>query len=371
MSQSKKCRVAVIYGGKSGEHEVSLQSAASVIKNIDKTKFDVVPIAIDKNGQWHLNQLPDVFLDDENTLKVKTPHTKVISVPQLHAIDGYDSQSLFDVVFPVVHGPLYEDGKLQGILTLAEVPFVGSGVLSAAIAMDKEIAKRLIQAENIPVPTFKVIKQLAWVHDPKRFLATVLKEFDFPLFVKPACLGSSVGMQKVIAEQDLQAAIDHAFQFDHKILIEEAIDAREIELAVLERGDKPHDPFVSIPGEVRVNAAHAFYSYDAKYNDPEGAELIIPSDLNEDEVKEAQAIAKIVFESLECEGMARVDLFQDKKTGRFYFNELNPIPGFTKISMYPKLMEASGVPYQTLLTKLIDLAIARFEREKKIKRDYT
>lgn len=368
---TKKIKVAVLYGGKSGEHEVSLQSAASVIQYLDKEQFDVIPISIDKQGNWLLNTLPDVLLEKQGALPVRTANTKEITVPQTAKVNGTATRDLFDVVFPIAHGPLYEDGSLQGLLTLGEVPFVGSSVLASAIAMDKTIAKQLLTHANIPVVPYLIFTKFRWEKNADACIQEIVKQRSFPLFVKPANLGSSVGIHKVHHDDTLVAAISDAFRFDNKILVEKAINAREIELSVLEDIDNPEQALVSLPGEIKVTGDHEFYSYTAKYLDADAAELIIPASLTEEQLREAQYIARRAFEILGCEGMARADLFLDKETGQFYFNELNTIPGFTTISMYPKLWEASGIPYSELLTKLINLAIVRHERNKAIHRDWT
>ena len=372
--------MAVLYGGRSAEHEVSLQSAANVIQYLDKSRFDIVPIGIDKKGNWFLGeevfkkslehkQVP-ALLDHAKawfTAEWVGKQTEKQQVKEL--ILNQEKGLLFDVVFPVVHGALCEDGALQGLLELANLPFVGCGVLSSAIGMDKDVSKRLAVHAGISVAPYLVVKQKNWQRHPALFLNQVTEELSFPVFVKPANTGSSIGITKVKTKDHLAAAIDEAFRFDTKILVEKAISAFELELAVLESLELNQDPIVSVVGEIKTK--HEFYSYEAKYLDEKGAELFIPAPISFELKEKAQAIAKKLFLILECEGMARVDLFLDQKTQQIYFNEINTIPGFTQISMYPKLMDASGISYETLLTHLISLAIKRHEKRNHLIRSYT
>ena len=314
----KKIKVAVLFGGKSAEHEVSLQSAVNVIKALDKSKYDITPIKINKDGKFKLSVV-------EN----------------------------FDVVFPVMHGPFGEDGSMQGLLKLAGVPFVGPGVLGSAVGMDKDVMKRLFRDAGIPIGKFITLK----TNDKINF-SKIKKELGLPLFVKPANMGSSVGVSKVRNEKELQKAAKEAFKFDTKIVIEENIPGREIECAVLGNDF----PMASIPGEIIAN--QDFYSYDAKYIDT-GSVAEIPAKINAKTKKQIQELAIKVFQVLNCEGLSRVDFFL-KKDGKVIVNEINTIPGFTNISMYPKLWEASGIPAPKLIDRLIELAIERFEKEKKL-----
>lgn len=377
-NQTKKIRVAVLYGGRSGEHEISLQSAASVVRNLDPNYFDVVPIGIDKQGHWILNDIKQISLDaNTKALPIQTKTHALLSSPgqlttqQQNALmvsNNLEASGLFDVVFPVLHGPLGEDGTVQGIFELADIPYVGPNVLASAIVMDKDIAKRLISAAGLAVAPYLAIKTGGWQADPEYYINTINAQLGCPVFVKPANLGSSVGIHKVKKVEDLKSAIDDAFLYDQKILVEKALNAREIELAVLENSNFGSDSLVSIPGEVVPN--HEFYSYAAKYLDEHGAELLIPAPLTPEQITDAQMMARNIFTALECEGMARIDLFMEKDTGKFYFNEANTIPGFTSISMYPKLWEATGIPYSELLTRLIQLAVARQSRKHNLKREW-
>lgn len=372
----RKLRVAVLYGGRSGEHEVSLQSAASVINHLDRDRFEIVPVGIDKQGRWLLNDI--TLLEGKKSLPVFKDAPKVLLPP--NAADPDTGSALIplgkksgeanpiDVVFPVVHGPLCEDGTIQGLLELADVPYVGCGVLASAIAMDKEMAKRVVREAGLPIVPYQSLRQTQWQKGKTDCAAKIEQELGYPVFVKPANLGSSVGVHRVEAADGLGAAIEDAFRYDLKVLVEAAIDAREIELAVLENSEPGEDPLVSMPGE--INPTHQFYSYEAKYLDEKGAELLIPARLNAEQTKRAQEIARTAFKAIDCEGMARVDLFLDRATGEFFFNELNTIPGFTSISMYPKMWEASGISYRELLSRLIDLAVARHDRRKALAREF-
>jgi len=377
MNQTKaKIKVAVLYGGRSGEHEVSLQSAASVVKHLDAEQFEIVPVGIDKEGRWHLNDIKQIA--NEGALKalpLKTKSSELLPSPtniSNQTVKNVQQQNaqhkLFDVAFPVMHGTLCEDGTLQGLLELADVPYVGAGVLASAVAMDKDVSKRLISGAGIKTSPFTTIKRGAWDTNPDRCLQWITREFDYPVFVKPANTGSSVGIQKVKRAEDLAAAINEAFLYDTKILIEKALNVRELELSVLENPNYGKPPLVSVAGEVAPN--HEFYSYEAKYLDEKGANLLIPAPIPAATMQAAQAMAAQVFELLECEGMARIDLFMDKATGELYFNEANTLPGFTSISMYPKLWEASGLAYPQLLSRLVELAIARHQRKQNLKRDW-
>lgn len=368
----KKIRVAVLYGGRSGEHEISLQSAASVVNNLDRNRFEVVPIGIDKQGRWFLNDVKQLL--DQPVLPIQTSTHAALPSPyhlttQLKNLPTCNGEGrFFDVVFPVMHGTLCEDGTVQGMFELMDVPYVGAGVLGSALGMDKDASKRLVAAAGIAVAPYFTIKHGAWKNDPSYFCDLIAKQLQFPVFVKPANTGSSVGIQKVKKLDDLIYAIEDAFLYDVKVLVETAIDAREIELSALESLDYGAPTLISIPGEILPT--HEFYSYAAKYLDEKGAELIIPADITPAQAKQAQQLAAQIFELLDCEGMARVDLFLDRKTNQFYFNEINTIPGFTKISMYPKLWEASGLSYRNLLTHLVQLAIARHERKQDLKREW-
>jgi len=363
---SDKIRIAILFGGKSAEHEVSLQSAKNIYEAIDKNKYDVTLIGVDRNGKWYLNN-DQVLLDssDPNLVKLNSSYTNLSLIP------GDDSQKIFDlnknksigkidVVFPVMHGPFGEDGTIQGLLKLAGIPFVGAGVLGSAVGMDKDVMKRLLKEANIPIAKFLVVKK----HFQNDLSFEKISEIlGSPFFVKPANLGSSVGIHKIHNASEYSKFVKDAFQFDTKLIFEENIDGREIECSVL--GNE--NPIASIPGEVK--AQHEFYDYDAKYIDADGALLQVPADIPSAIIKRIQELAIEIFLTLECNGMARVDFFL-KENGEILVNELNSIPGFTKISMYPKLWEASGISYTKLIDRLIELAIDKFEQENKLKNSY-
>ncbi len=361
---SPKIRIGIIFGGKSAEHEVSLQSAKNVIEAIDKDKYELTLIGIDKSGQWFLYDAATFLLnaDDPQRIKLNPSNAPVVLLPgqsgdQLINLSQANALSKLDVVFPVLHGTYGEDGTIQGLLKLADIPFVGAGVLGAAVTMDKDVMKRLVRDAGIPTSKFLTFHQ--HLRSDIDFEA-VTSELGSPLFIKPANMGSSVGISKAADEAEFWTAIDLAFQFDHKLIVEEFIDGREIECAVL--GNEY--PMTSLPGE--VIAHHDFYSYEAKYIDADGARLVIPAKLPIDMIKRVQKMAVNTFKTLCCEGMARVDVFLTKN-GRLYVNELNAIPGFTAISMYPKLWAASGIPYAKLIDHLIRLALDRHKREKLLK----
>jgi len=363
--EKKKISVGILFGGKSAEHEVSLQSAKNVIDAIDKEKYDPVLIGIDKSGKWLLNESSDVLLNIDNPKLIKLDQSSdsVALIPQskgrISNFSHKGAHKSIDVIFPILHGPFGEDGTIQGLLKLADIPFVGAGVLASAIGMDKEIMKRLFRDANIPIANFIVIR----TEENLPRYEDVIKEMGSPLFIKPANLGSSVGVHKVNSKIDFKIAIEDAFQYDTKILIEEYVNGREIECSVL---GSAH-PIASVPGEVITH--HDFYSYEAKYIDEKGAVLQIPADLSVDTVKKIKELAIASFKTLSCDGMARVDFFLRNEDDAIV-NEINTIPGFTSISMYPKLWAASGISYTDLIDRLIQLAFERYEREQKLQTSY-
>lgn len=363
----KKIRVGVIFGGRSAEHEVSLQSAKNVIEAIDKKKYEVVPIGITKTGQWILGNPSRLLLNAENPklIKLNKSNENVALVPgeenrQLVSINPQagPGNTKFDVVFPVLHGTFGEDGTMQGLLKLLDVPFVGAGVLGSALGMDKDVMKRLLNAGGVPTAKFLIFN-----FGERIDFNLAKKKMGLPFFVKPANLGSSVGINKVKTKKDFAAAVKKAFEFDNKILIESYIRGREIECSVL--GNEK--PIASLPGEIIPK--HEFYSYEAKYIDPEGAQLVVPAKLPRKIIKKVQSLAVKAFKVLGLEGMARVDFFL-KPGGVPIVNEVNTIPGFTKISMYPKLWQASGISYPELIDRLIRLAFERYAKEKRLRTTY-
>ena len=358
LEENAKTKVAILYGGRSAEHEVSLSSAASVIKNLDKNKFDIVPVGIDKHGNWWLNDFTRVTIDE--SVPVKTSTSEKFSFVGLG--------NCCDVVFPVLHGTFAEDGIIQGLLELLGLAYVGANVLGSAIGMNKEVAKYLALAANIPVVPFIAFNSGQWLADKALYQAKIEKELAYPLFVKPVNAGSSLGITKVKKSSDLLAAVRLAFQYDTKIILEKALDVHEIEVAVLENSIFGKEPEVSVIGEIIPKLSkHEFYSYEAKYIDEQGAEIAIPAVVQEGQSAEIQKLASNIFTHLACEGMARIDFFIEKDTKKVYFNEINTIPGFTKISMYPKLWQASGISYQQLLTRLLELAQRRHLRKTKLR----
>jgi len=353
---SRKLRVGVLFGGRSGEHEVSLASASSIIRGLDPQKYEAVPIGITKEGHWLIGEgaqkmLPEVLRTGQRVIMSADP-TESALMP----IDGSARGQKLDVIFPVIHGTFGEDGTMQGLLELAGLPFVGAGVLGSAIGMDKDIAKKLMQVAGIPVVPWIAVQRADWERQPKEIRRAIEKKFKYPVFVKPATLGSSVGMTKVHSRAELGPALDLAAEFAMKIMVERAVSAREIEVSVLGN----HDPRASIPGEIVPH--REFYDYAAKYLE-EGTQLLIPAKLKKSEVKKVQTMAITAFRALELSGMARVDFFIEKRGGKIFLNEVNTIPGFTSISMYPKLWEANGIPFRELVSKLIDLALEQ-HREK-------
>jgi D-alanine-D-alanine ligase len=357
---SRKLRIGVLFGGRSGEHEVSLASAASIIRGLDPQKYEAVPIGITKEGHWLIGagaqkMLPEVLRTGQRVVMSADP-TESALMPT----DGSPRGQKLDVIFPVIHGTFGEDGTMQGLLELAGLPFVGAGVLGSAIGMDKDVAKKLLQVAGIPVVPWIAVQRADWERDPKAIRGAVEKKFKYPVFVKPATLGSSVGMTKVHSRAELGPALDLAAEFAMKIMVERAVSAREIEVSVLGN----HDPRASIPGEIVPH--REFYDYAAKYLE-EGTQLLIPAKLKKSEVKKVQAMAVTAFRALELSGMARVDFFIEKRGGKIYLNEVNTIPGFTSISMYPKLWEANGIPFRELISKLIDLALEQHQEKARTK----
>jgi len=361
LQRSLKIKVAVLYGGCSGEHEVSQRSAAAVIKNLDKSQFDVRPIAIDKQGHWFENDIKQLVINE--SMPIKTASSREFS--PLEAIIGQPCKVFGDVVFPVLHGRFGEDGTVQGLLEVLGVPYVGANVLGSALGMDKEVSKRLVGVDGILTAPFLSINLGQWQNKQAELTKEIQEKIRYPLFVKPANTGSSLGISKVKEPAALASAIEIAFCYDIKILVEQALDVREIEIAVLENLQYGEAPLVSTIGEIVPR--HEFYSYEAKYLDEHGAALIIPVVLESCQSNQIRDFAARIFTGLACQGMARVDFFIEKTTEKIYFNEINTIPGFTKISMYPKLWAASGLSYQRLLTQLIKLALQRHERMSRLK----
>ena len=383
----KKLRIGVLFGGRSGEHEVSLLSAASVIQAIDRMKYDVVPIGITKQGQWltdlHAEQLiKGEFVDAPRNKSLRAGDAGAAMLAKGEAVlappvPSADSLVPFetprnheapraisvDVIFPVLHGTFGEDGTMQGLLELADIAYVGSGVLGSAAGMDKDVMKRLFCDSRLPLVKHLTVLRSEWERQPKKIEKAVDSALKYPVFVKPANLGSSVGISKAHDVSELTPAMNEAARFDRKIVIEQGVGgkrhkAREIECAVLGNDQ----PIASICGE--VIPAKEFYDYNAKYFDS-GSELLIPARLDHTQVRQIQEMAIRAFQSVECSGLARVDFLMDTVTGHFYLNEVNTMPGFTAISMYPKLWAATGIEYPALLDRLIQLALERHADKKR------
>lgn len=362
----KKTRVGILFGGKSAEHEISLLSAKSIVEALDKDKYEPVLIGIHKSGEWflHENDMQQALLHSEDAKHIRLDYGKenVTLVPKSAGyalINPADTRfnCPLDVMFPILHGTNGEDGTIQGLLKLMNIPFVGAGVLGSAVGMDKDVMKRLLRDAGIPVAPFLSFTRTSFKNTSFKEIKETL---GLPFFVKPANLGSSIGISKIKYESEFQEKIESAFQYDHKIILEGCIVGREIECSVL--GNE--HPIISLPGELIPQ--HEFYSYEAKYLDAQGALFEIPAKLTEEQVQNVQAIALKTYQALCCEGMARVDVFL-QKDGQVVVNEINTIPGFTRISMYPKLWEVSGLAYPDLIDRLIELALERFARDQQLK----
>lgn len=392
-----KVRVGVLFGGRSGEHEVSLLSAASVIEAIDKSKYEVVPIGITKDGHWVTASAAEKLLGrkggaesagEKRHLRAGDPQAtpsaavlqrgEAVLVPP---VPGAEHMSLLpfrtesiehrraadhpitvDVIFPVLHGTFGEDGTIQGLLELADIPYVGAGVLGSAAGMDKDVMKALFKAAGLPIVKHVTVLRREWEREPEVVRATVDRELKYPLFVKPANLGSSVGITKAHNQQELGPAIDEAARFDRKIVIEEGVGgaskARELECSVLGNDE----PQASVAGE--IVPIKEFYDYDAKYLD-EGSELIIPAKISDEQQREIRDMAVRAFKAVDCAGLARIDFLMDPQSGKIHINEINTMPGFTAISMYPKLWAATAISYPDLIDRLIQLGLERHEEKKK------
>lgn len=358
--------LVLLYGGRSGEHEISLLSAASVLRNLDTNFYNIIPIGMDKAGRCYLNNYQEL-LEYSDSLPVQTKNSKTIASLLI------DGKFIIEdaVVLPIVHGPLYEDGCLQGLLELANVAYVGCNVVSSAVAMDKEMTKSIFsRSENFKMARYKILHYRQTQVNLEDFCAQTIKELGLPVFVKPNTLGSSVGIHKAKTLNELINAIQDASKYDETVLIEEAIVGREIEFAVLENSADSLAPIVSVPGEIKVRHKDEFYSYTAKYIESDQTDLIIPAVMHDDLLRKFQSVAAEIFIRLKCTGLARIDFFLKQDTQEIYFNEANTLPGFTTISMYPKLLQYSGIGYKDLLNKLIELAISRKEYRENLVTDY-
>jgi D-alanine-D-alanine ligase len=385
----KKLKVGVLFGGRSGEHEVSLLSAASVLKAMNPEKYEVVPIGITKQGQWLTPAHAEKLLRGEDIPETSGRHLRagdpqatssaavlakgeaviVPPVPNSDSLVPFESKAQpadhginVDVIFPVLHGTFGEDGTIQGLLELADIPYVGAGVLGSAAGMDKDVMKRLFASDGLPIVKHVTVLRAQWEGDPKKITREIEKKLKYPVFVKPANLGSSVGISKAHNRKELGPAMETAASYDRKIIIEQGVGgnkkARELECSVLGNDE----PRASIVGEIVPSAE--FYDYNAKYLD-EGSQLIIPAKITKKQMKEVQEMGVRAFQAVDCSGLARVDFLMDPRGGKVYLNEINTMPGFTSISMYPKLWKASGLDYPELIDRLIQLALERHQDKKK------
>jgi D-alanine-D-alanine ligase len=362
VSSTKRLRVGVLFGGRSGEHEVSLASAASVIRALDPEKYEAVPIGISKEGRWLVGRsaqqlLADVLKSGDRVVLPSDP-TAAALVP-LVPVAGRPS-IMVDVIFPVLHGTFGEDGTVQGLMELAGLPYVGAGVLASAVGMDKDVQKRLFEQAGLPIVPFMTVRRSEWEQKRALIVEAIKKKFRFPFFVKPATLGSSVGMTRVKAASEIFGAMDLAAEFALKIVIERGIAGREIEVAVLGNDELR----ASIPGEIVPH--REYYDYTAKYLEG-GTDLLIPAPLTKKQAKIFQEYAVRAFRAIDGCGMARCDFFLEHRSGKIFVNELNTIPGFTSISMYPKLWEASALPYTKLIDRLIELAVEMHQEKSRTK----
>ncbi len=366
----KKIRVGLVFGGRSGEHEVSLASAKSVMENLDPEKYEVVPIGITKAGTWLLGTSPDKLIaagqevaDEQRRMPGDASTQELTSVTftgdptvghliPLQGNEQLGDRAAIDVIFPVLHGTYGEDGTLQGLLEMANVPYVGCGVLGAALGMDKEKMKMIFATAGLPNVNYLVFRRNRWERDPLAILDAIEQQIGYPNFVKPVNLGSSVGVNKAHNREELSSALRVAAEYDHKIIVEQGINCRECECAVLGNDE----PIASVVGE--VVASNEFYDYSAKYINNK-SQVIIPADISQSTAQEIRRHAVEAFLALDLSGLARVDFFIERETGKVYINEVNTLPGFTQISMYPKLWKASGLPYAELLDRLIALALER------------
>jgi D-alanine-D-alanine ligase len=366
---SKKIKVGVLFGGRSSEHEVSLVSATSVINSLDKEKYDVVMIGITREGRWLSSENAMKMLKDSRKIEYISNEKILLPDPnQKGLVEISKKKSTFDenldVIFPVLHGSFGEDGTIQGLLELANIPYIGAGVLASSVGMDKIIQKNLFLQAKLPITRFIWFYYKNYLQDIEGWIEKIEVKLDYPCFIKPANSGSSVGIYKAHDKEELKSFIDKAAKYDLKILVEKAVyHAREIECAVL----GSNDPEASVLGE--IVPSNEFYDYDAKYVDGK-SECIIPAELSKEMTAQIQEIAIEAFKSIDCYGMARVDFFIDSKENEIYLNEVNTIPGFTSISMYPKLWEASGVSYPELLDRLIQLAIERHKEKSVLENTY-
>ena len=371
---ARKIRVGVIFGGRSGEHEISLLSARSVMDAMDKEKYDIVPIGITKEGRWIASGDPlkaleagDVGVSQPATLLGDPSWRGLMRLNDTERAIKATQLAELDVIFPVLHGPYGEDGTVQGLLELAVIPYVGAGVTGSALGMDKAVLKDVMRAHGLPSVEYVMLKRKEWDANPEKVMARIEAALGYPVFIKPANMGSSVGISKCHDRAGLAAGLAQAARYDRKLLVEAAVPAaREIEVSVLGNDD----PIASVPGE--IIPSQEFYSYEAKYIDDgdRASKLLIPAPLPSEVVERVRDLALRAYKAIDCCGMARVDMLLSGETGELYVNELNTIPGFTAISMYPKLWDASGIPYPELIDRLIELAFERYEDKERSETSY-
>lgn len=367
----KKLRVGVIFGGRSGEHEVSLESARSVLSALDKNKYEVVQIGISKNGRWLTGSVLPQLSKGEGATETVTllPDPQAGGLMQLdqdaHTM-SLSAVGALDVVIPILHGTYGEDGTVQGLLELAGIPYVGAGVVGSATGMDKAIFKHIMMANDLPILPWRLVRKSEWLQGQTAVLDALEKQFVYPIFTKPANLGSSVGISKCDNREELEAGLNEAAKYDRRLIVEQGISVRELEVAVLGNDD----PVASVVGEIRPK--RDFYDYVAKYeaSAEEESDLMIPAEISDEMSQQVREMAIRAYQAIDCAGLGRVDLLLDKETGALYLNEINTIPGFTNISMYPQLWQASGLPYGVLLDKLIALALERHSEKITLQTEY-
>ena len=361
----RKIRVGVLFGGRSGEHEVSLTSAQGIMKALNKDKYEVVPIGISKGGRWMVGGDPMTALRSAADMppvlaavadeEAEAPQTVLVPLePRQSALTTADQPLEVDVIFPVLHGPFGEDGTVQGLLELTGLPYVGAGVMASAVGMDKAITKDVFRAHGLPILPYRVFLRGTWEADPRAVITDCEAALHYPMFTKPANLGSSVGINKAHDQDELVTGLKEAARYDRKLIVEQGIEAREIEVSILGNDE----PIASVPGE--IIPSREFYSYAAKYID-DASDLLIPAPISEERTGHVRRLAIEAYQAIDCAGLARVDFLMDKTTDELWLNEVNTIPGFTPISMYPKLWEATGISYTDLIDRLIQLALERHQ----------
>jgi len=353
---TKRLRVGVVFGGKSGEHEVSLQSAASIISSLDADEYEVVPIAIEKSGRWQVG--PEALKQLASSVQSEVALSQEVAM-----IPPTLGQEI-DVIIPVLHGSYGEDGTIQGMLEMLDLPYVGAGVLASAVGMDKVFMKKLFAAAGLPQVNYTFYTRGHFESYPDAVMDDIESNLGYPCFVKPANLGSSVGISKAKDRATLMSGLELAARFDRKIIVEQGVEVRELEVAVLGNDE----PLASVAGE--VVPSNEFYDYNAKYLSGESV-LMIPAQLSNELMLEIRELAIRAFQALDCTGLARVDFFVEKNTNRVLVNEINTMPGFTKFSMYPKLWEATGLPYKDLVRRLVELAVERYKEKRRNQTNYT